>query len=447
MPDIVFHYEPREQFIPFHQRHQRFACGVAHRRAGKTVAAVNELLERASYTEKKNARYGYIAPFYRQAKEIAWQYLKEYGEQAIVKAKESELSVVLFNGAKITLYGADNPDALRGIYLDGVVLDEYGDCRPSLWAQVVLPTLADRNGWALFIGTPKGRNHFYKIYQRSLIEDNWFNFTLKASETGILSEEVLEEMRSQQSEDEYLQEFECSFDAAVLGTFYAGIITRLETSGQIAVPENPLYDPQFPVQVACDLGYTDSSAYWFWQSRPDGIAIIDYYEAHSEALEHYFNMLSFKGYKYERIWLPHDARAKTLQTGRSTAEQFRDAGFPIAIAPNLKVQQGIDAARLVLPHCWFDLDKTSDGIEALRAYRRQYNEDTKSFSDRPLHDWSSHGSDAFRYLALVAKERIIKANPNEMVTRAVMGPQSEWKLQELFDERENRIRGYGHQRI
>ncbi len=444
MADIVFHYDPRTQFIPFHQRHHRFACGVAHRRAGKTVACVNELLERASYTEKKNPRYGYIAPYYRQAKEIAWQYVKEYGEQAIVQAKESELSVRLFNGAKITLYGADNPDALRGIYLDGVVLDEFGDCRPSLWGQVVLPTLADRDGWAVFIGTPKGRNHFYKIYQRSLVEDNWFNFTLKASETGILSDEVLAELRSQMTEEEYDQEFECSFDAAVLGTYYAATINLLESTGQISA--TTLYDDQFKVHAACDLGFTDSTAFWFWQERPDGIAIIDYYENHSQPLDHYFNHLSFTGYKFEKIWLPHDAKAKTLQTGRSTVEQFRDAGFPIDITPNLKVQHGIDAARLVLNSCWFDSTKCSDGIETLRAYRRQYDPDTKAFSDKPLHDWSSHGADAFRYLALVAKERIIRADPNRINIPTTMGPEANWKLEDLFKERERRI-NYGSRRI
>ena len=444
--DIVFSYEPREQFIPFHQRNQRFACGVAHRRAGKTVACVNELLERASYTEKKSARYAYIAPYYRQAKEIAWQYLKEYGRDAIVKTREAELSVELFNGAKIALYGADNPDALRGVYFDGAVLDEFGDCRPSLWGQVVLPTLADRNGWAVFIGTPKGRNHFYKVYQRSLVEPNWFNFTLKASKTKILDEFTLGEMKAQMTEDEYEQEFECSFDAAVMGTYYAKSIAMLEERGQIT--KDTLYDKEFPVHVACDLGYTDSTAFWFWQDRPDGLAIIDYYENHSQPLEHYFNHLSFTGYKFERIWLPHDARAKTLQTGRSTAEQFRDAGFPITIAPNLKVQQGIDAARLVMNHCWFDEEKCSDGIEALRAYRRAYDEDKKSFSNRPLHDWSSHGADAFRYLALVAKERIVRANSEEINLPSVMGPKTPYKLRELFDERENRVgSGYGRSRI
>jgi len=165
--ELVLDYVPRQQFMELHERVQRWACLVVHRRGGKTVACINELITRATYTTKKDARYAYIAPFYRQAKDVAWQYLKSFGEGVITKIRESELRVELFNGAWITLYGADNPDALRGLYLDGVVLDEYGDCRPSLWGTVILPTLIDRKGWAIFIGTPKGKNHFYEVSRRS----------------------------------------------------------------------------------------------------------------------------------------------------------------------------------------------------------------------------------------------------------------------------------------
>jgi len=169
------------------------------------VACVNDLVTRAVYTSKKRARYGYIAPFYRQAKDVAWVYLKEATEGLTVKVYESSLTVELFNGARISLYGADNPDALRGIYFDGVIIDEFGDCRPSMWAEVVLPTLADRRGWAVFIGTPKGKNHFFDMWQRSIKEEGWFNFMLKASESGLLPDEELREMESQMTEDQYLQ--------------------------------------------------------------------------------------------------------------------------------------------------------------------------------------------------------------------------------------------------
>lgn len=414
---LQLEYEPRAHFQPFHERNKRWTCIIAHRRAGKTVACVNELITRALYTQKKNPRYAYIAPFYRQAKEVAWQYLKDYAAPVTVKVMESSLTVELINGSKISLFGADNPDALRGLYFDGVVIDEYGDTRPSLWGSVIRPTLADRKGWAVFIGTIKGKNHFWDIWQEATVKHSteWLALDLKASETGILPPEELEAMRDTMSESEYKREMENDWNADVLGTYYNSLINMLEAKGQIgSVP----YDPDFPVEVASDLGYTDSSAYWFWQYRPDGIAFIDYEEAHSQALDYYFDLLRYKGYKYDTIWLPHDAKAKSLQTGRSTVEQFILEKFPVRLGPKLGIQHGIDAARVVLPLCWFDRVKCRDGIEALRAYRRSYDEVRKVFSDDPLHDWASHGSDAFRYSALVCKDRMPKLQTPEQKKRS-----------------------------
>jgi len=401
---LTIEYEPRVQFIPFHQRTQRWACLVVHRRGGKTVACVNDLGARALYTQKENARYAYLAPFYRQAKDVAWSYLKQYLEPVISKIRESELRVELINGAWITLYGADNPDALRGIYLDGVVLDEFGDCRPSLWGQVILPTLIDRQGWAVFIGTPKGKNHFYQIHRRSMEEDGWFNLTMPASKSKIIEEDDLGEMKAQMSDDEYEQEMECSFEAAVKGTFYADLINKIDANGQLDV--DITYDPNIPVEVATDLGFADSTAMWHWQQRPDGLAILDYDEAHGQALPYYFDLLRSKPWSinYKTIWLPHDAKARSLQTGKSTIEQFLHEEFPVRIAPKLDLQDGINAVRKTLPYCWFHKTSCYEGIEALRAYRRGYDEINNVFRNTPVHDWASHGSDGFRYLSLVAKQ-------------------------------------------
>ena len=448
-------YEPRHHFVQFHQRSQRWAAIVFHRRGGKTVACVNELIIRALYTQKRNPRYAYIAPFYAQAKNIAWQYLKEYTQpftDSAADVRESDLSVTLFNGANIRLYGADNPDALRGMYFDGVVLDEYGDCRPSLWGEVILPTLADRRGWGVFIGTPKGKNHFFDIRERARTNPDWYYLQVKASESGIIPEEELEEMRAQMSEAQYEQEMECSFTAAVLGTYYANLIETLEKKGQID-SNHPAHDPDQPVQVAADLGRKDSTALWFWQTKPDGFALIDYYENQGQHLEHYFDLLDSKPYRYEAIWLPHDARAKTLATRRSTIEQFAnppqldDHGaelnyerkpYPVRVAPNLKVQQGIDAARLLLPHCYFHQQACYAGIEALRAYRRQYDETRKVFSDTPLHDWASDGADAFRYFALVSRHHAParKLAPRQETQTPAKRP--EYRLDDLWKDRERR---------
>ena len=399
------YYEPRDRFIPFHQRNQRWSCIVAHRRAGKTVACVAELVTRALYTPKKSARYGYIAPFYRQAKEIAWRYAKEMTKDSAAKVYESTLTIEMLNGSLIQLFGADNPDALRGLYFDGVVLDEYGDMRPSLWAEVIRPTLADRRGWAVFIGTPKGENHFHDIYKLAATDTDWFCLTLRASESDILPQEELDDMRAQMSEEQYSREMECSFQAPVVGTYYASLICKLEAMGRVDA-EAARHDPKQPVHVASDLGFSDSSAFWFWQERPDGLAIIDYEEDASKPLDHYFDMLDSKPYDYGTFWLPHDARAKTLQTGRSTIEQFiaHFGAKDVQIVPRLKIQDGIDAVRAMLPMCAF-APEARNGVYCLKEYRRQWDETKKVFREIPFHNWASHGADAFRGLALVAKQR------------------------------------------
>lgn len=427
-------YEPREQFVPFHMRDKRWSCLVCHRRAGKTVACINEVVTRAMYTPKKNARYAYIAPFYRQAKDVAWQYLKEATGGFAVATRESELRIILPNGAWITLYGADNIDALRGLYLDGVILDEYGDCRPGLWGEVILPTLADRKGWAVFIGTPKGNNHFKATYDRA-VEENWFVMRLTATASGILDEDEMAELKKQMTKEEWEQEMECSFQAALRGAYYGEEIAHAEAAGRITtVPWNP----ELPVLVASDLGYADSTALWFWQVTSDGLAIIDYEEAHSKTLPYYFDLLDAKGYQYETIWLPHDAKSKTLQTGRSTIEQFLEQKnpdgtqkYPVKLAPKLDVQDGINAARKVLPLCHFDQKSTYDGVESLKAYRREFDVIKRSFSDKPRHDWASHGADAFRYLALVTRKPMAKESAPEEKQLVVKG-MGEYTFDELL---------------
>jgi phage terminase large subunit len=435
-------YNPRDAFIPFHQRNTRWSAMCVHRRGGKTVATIHDLVLRASYTKKKRAKYAYVGPFRQQAKEIAWTYLKDATENIRKgEPRESDLRITLYNDATIQIYGADNPDALRGLYFDGIILDEYGDCRPSLWGEVILPCLMDRQGWAVFIGTMKGKNHFYKTLERAKTDPNWHHMELKGSESGILSPEDLHELRSQLTEAQYQQEIECNPNAAIMGTYYSDIITQMETNEKMGhFPHNP----DEMVHVSADLGFTDSTAFWFWQLDKDGPILIDYHEADGKALQYYFDMLNGKGYEYADLWLPHDAKAKSLQTGRSTIEQFIDAGFPCKPVPKLAVQHGIDAARLILPTCRFDRECCSGGIEALRAYQRSWNEKVQQFSNKPLHNWASNGSDGFRYFALVTDESHVPVKVVEKGTPVLKQP--EWRLEELFESRE-RGRNYGTIRI
>ncbi len=401
---------------------------------GKTVACVNDLVIRALYTTKKKSRYSYICPTYTQAKDVAWVYLKEAVAGFVTQIRESELRVILPNGAWITLYGSDNQDRLRGLYHDGLICDEFGDCRPTLWGEILLPSLLDRGGWAVFIGTPRGKNHFYQIYERAKTDVGWYDYIMPASKSGILDEASLAEMRNQVSPEEYQQEMECDFSAAVRGTYYAALVNDLEAAGQIKAGACE-YDSGQKVNVALDIGYTDSTACWFWQPRPDGLAIIDYYEAQGKALSHYFDMFDQKGYTYETIWLPHDARAKTLQTGRSTVEQFLEKKLPVRITPRLAVQHGIDAVRKVLPRCWIDTNHCYDGVERLRAYRRRYDVINKCYADKPLHDINSNGADAIRYLALVAQIEG-KTTATEKVDERRVFTTQQYTLDDLYRERE-----------
>lgn len=453
-------YTPRPQFLPFHLRSQRFACMVAHRRAGKTVSCVNELVARAIHSKKKRPRYAYIGPLLKQAKKIAWEYLKEYTQGLEAKKpSESELTVVLaHNGAEISIYGADNPDSFRGQYFDGVVLDEYGDMSPSVWGKTLLPTLADRKGWAVFIGTFKGKNHFYRVWRRSQGLDldpeedpehfrkNWYSYTLRASESGILSKEELALQASEMDEEEYQQEYECNPNAAVKGTYYAKMIALLESKGQVNTARAQ-YDVEFPVEVFSDLGIGDSTALWFMQRRPDGYAMVNYHEADGQNLSYYYDFLHSQPYRYGRIHLPHDAKQRTLQTGRGTIELFlahdketpfkrfdrTDTSPLIRLCPRLDVQDGINAVRHILPSCWF-APEAIDGLEALRAYKREYNEDRGIFNDNPCHDWASHGSDAFRYFAVTAKG--LKAPEPE---RQAVDLTPRMQLAPMFEDRERRL--------
>jgi phage terminase large subunit len=394
---LTVDYAPRGYFVPYHERDKRWACIVAHRRAGKTVATVFDLLTCALGTGKKDARYAYIAPYYSQAKAIAWDYLCRYSEPVADRIIQSELSVDLKNGNRVRLFGADNPDALRGIYLDGVVLDEFGDQRPTIWGEIIRPLLSDRRGWATFIGTPKGRNHFYEIREQARTNPDWLYMELRASETGVLPDGELADARRTMTESQYLQEFECAFDVPALGAIYAKEYQAARDGRRIGqVP----YDPLLPVSTFWDIGIGDSTAIWFAQRHGPEIRVIDYYEANSQGIDHYVGVLKSKSYVYAEDWLPHDAQARQLTSGKSTVEILRALGRNARITPKLTLEEGINAARMVFPRCWFDETKTVRGLECLQNYRREMNDKLGEFRSTPVHDWASHGADAFRYLAV-----------------------------------------------
>ena len=425
-------YWPRKVFWDFHTRQQRWAVIVAHRRCGKTVACINDLLLRAINENKDNARYAYIAPYYAQAKSIAWDYLMRYSEPVRVNHNISELWVELMNGSRIRLFGGDSPNSLRGNYLDGVIIDEMADTKPSLWGEVIRPLLADRRGWAVFIGTPKGHNTFYDIYQYATLNPNeWYSKTLRASQTQIIAQEELDDALKLMTVDQYQQEFECSFEAAIIGAIYGTEMRLLTDADRITKVE---CDTLFPVHTAWDLGYNDATSIWWYQVVHGEIRVLDYHEAHGQPIIYYANQIKERPYEYGTHWLPHDARAKTLASGgKSIIEQLFDK-LPkesFKIVPNLSLQDGIQASRMALARTWFDAMKCSEGIECLRQYQREYDEDKKVFRDKPSHDWTSHGSDAFRMLAVAWQDEADTIKQNQPM-RGISVGQNEVTLEEMW---------------
>jgi phage terminase large subunit len=395
---IEIPYKPREHQLKVHEllEGKRFAVVVAHRRFGKTVAALNHLIREAVLNEKETPRYAYIAPTYGQAKRVAWDYLVKYTTPLGGTNNISELRVD-FWGRRIQLYGSDNPDSLRGQYFDGVIIDEVGDQNPKIWTDIVRPALTDRKGWCLFIGTPKGHNHFKELRDRAEKEDGWGLLEFKASETGVVDDVELKAAKNEMGEDKYRQEFECSFDAAVEGSYYGQILNELEDKRHMQeIPREELSR----TFTAWDLGMGDSTSIWVAQLVGTEVRLIDYYENHGVGLDHYVKWIKDNDYLKAEHILPHDVRVRELGTGKSRMEMLEESGLEVKIAPRMGLDDGIQAVRRLLPRCWFNVPQVQTGLNCLKNYRRDYDEKRKIFYERPLHDWSSHGSDSFRYLAL-----------------------------------------------
>ena len=398
MGTITIPYKPRNPQLAIHKLmdSHRFGVVVAHRRMGKTVSAINHLIKDALLNEKEAPRYAYIAPTYGQAKRVAWDYLCKYARPLGGTENISELRVD-FMGRRIQLYGSDNPDSLRGQYFDGVILDEIGDQNPKIWTEILRPALADRMGWCLFIGTPKGQNHFKDLRDRAEDTPEWGLLEFKASETSIVPDSELNAARVEMGEDKYQQEFECSFHAAVEGSYYGKLINDLEEKGRMVEVTR---DDLCQTFTAWDLGMGDSTSIWVAQMTGQEVRIMDYVENHGQGLDWYVNWIKDNNWTNASHKLPHDVAVRELGTGKSRLEMLQGAGLNVDVLPRLSVDDGIQSVRRLLPKCWFNMPKVRQGVDCLRNYRREYDEKRNVFFEKPLHDWASHGSDAFRYLAI-----------------------------------------------
>ncbi len=401
---IVIPYTPRDLFRPYHQRAQRWACLVCHRRFGKTVGCINDQVRKAVRLPLPNGRLAYIAPQLNQGKDIAWAYLKRYTDPIRIAANEAELWVEVPNAAgsvsRLRIYGADNPDRLRGGYLDDALMDEYADMAESVWGEIIRPMLADRRGTATFIGTLKGRNHLWKLYENHRDDPEWFTMIAKASETGIIPPDELAALRADMSLEEYEQEFECNPDAAIRGAYWGKELAQAEADGRMrAVEAAPA-----SVHTVWDLGIGDSTAIWWWQAVGGEIRVLDFYENHGMGLEHYAAVVASKPWAKGHDWVPHDAKVRELGTGRTRVETMAKLGLCPRLVPAHKLEDGINAARQTIPRMWFNMPECRDGVEGLKQYRADYDEKARVFGNKPKHDWTSHRADAFRYLCMAWRE-------------------------------------------
>lgn len=386
-----------------HDAMRRFNVLVAHRRFGKTVFCINELIDGAGKCELPQPRFAYIAPFFTQAKDVAWSYLKHFTAPVPgVEYNESELRVDFPGGPRIRLYGADNADRLRGLYFDGVVMDEYAQMHPKVWSEVIRPALVDRGGWAIFIGTPMGRNAFADLYDeaRSGQDPDWAAFMLKASETGIVPPSELAAAARTMSPDQYAQEFECSFDAAVPGAYYAALITQLEQLNRLKqIP----WEPQLPVHTGWDLGMGDQTVIWFAQVVHGEPRLIDCYAASGVGLDHYVAQLRAEHrsqWVYGQHFFPHDLAVKELGSGMSRIDTMRSFGLNPTVLPQASIDDGISQVRFLMRKMWINSERCADGVKAIRQYRSEWDDKRQVLKPAPLHDWTSDYADALRYLCV-----------------------------------------------
>ena len=397
MPNIVIPYKPRALQKILHGQidKHRFSVVVLHRRAGKTVMCINHMLRAALTNKLLNPRYAFISPYRLQGKATAWDYIKQFaGKIPGTKFNESELRCDLANGARITILGAENDQAIRGISLDGCVFDETQSIKPTIFPEVIRPALADRKGWCIFIGTPKGRNSFYQLYQSAIKNPTWYACTYKASETDILDEEELQAAKDVMSKDLYEQEFECSFQAAITGSYYGTIIEDLVREKRMV---SNLFDEDIDVETWWDLGMNDQTAIWFVQRYKKEIRLIDYYENTGHGLDHYADVLKKKGFDYSTHIFPHDVKVRELGNyAKTRLEALLDLGIVGEVAPKLSIEDGIEAVRKNLINCWFDKDKCATGIEYLKAYQKKWDDKAQVFKSKPQHSYASHCADAFR---------------------------------------------------
>ena len=397
---IIVPYSPRQWAVKLHETTKRWIVLVLHRRAGKTVAVLNHLQRDA--LRIPNSRFAYIAPFYKQAKNIAWDLLKFYAQPIPgIKTNEAELSITYPNGSKLTLYGADNPDSLRGIALWGVAFDEYSQQPSNIFTEIIRPALADHQGYAIWIGTPKGKNELYRLYNNGLTDEDWLSMLLTAEDTKLIPQSELEDAKKLMSEDEYAQEFMCSFEASVKGAYYSAELLQARKQGRIKLVP---YDPALKVHIVCDLGVGQNFAAGFYQRSGSETRKIDYWEgSNTDGIPQAIKAFQNKPYVYGKLFVPHDAEAQSIDTGKTRVQTIKDLwpNIDVVVVPKLSVDDGIHKGKLMFSRLWIDEKNCQTWLDYIAQYRQEWDDDKGMFKEKALHDFTSHAADEYRYAAVI----------------------------------------------
>lgn len=439
---LPFQYEPRTYQLPVWRymegidEGKRAACEW-HRRAGKDLFAINLISTKAF---ERVGTYWHMLPTYKQGRNIVWNgftkegrtFLSYLPDELIANKNSTEMRITFKNGSIYQVVGTDNVNSLVGTNPVGVVMSEYSLHDPAAW-DYLRPILAENGGWALFIYTLRGKNHGYQIGQMAKGNPKWFYEKLVAGDAGtkrpdgtpVISDEVIEEERKAGMPEELIQqEFFCSADAPLVGAYYSTQMQWLDKQlNKVAGRDGTFtserfssipWDPNLPVDTAWDLGYDDSTTIWFSQTYNGEERFIDYYENSGESLAHYIKYLNSLPYTYGYHLAPHDIAVHEYTTGTTRIEAAARLGLKFRTVPKHLVEDGIEAVRGYLPRCWFDKEKCARGIAALREYRKDWNEEMKVFRSTPLHNWASHGADAFRIKAWGNKRRSKEKKSNRV---------------------------------
>ena len=409
--NIPYHFEPRPYQVPLLRaldNGYKRAVQVWHRRSGKEKTGLAGIMSKKML--QRVGTYYYVFPEFAQGRKVLWdgadkdgfRFIDHFPKQIIQgKPNDTEMKLRLVNGSLLQVVGSDRFDALLGTNPIGMILSEYSLQDPTCWGYF-RPILAENDGWAIFNFTPRGENHAYQIYELAKADpQNWFCELLTVDDTGAIKQEVLEQERREiirlyGNDALYQQEYYCSFTVPISGAYYAEHISQAYRDGRVGIVP---HETRLTVDTVWDLGFNDRMSIWFTQSVGQEVRVIDYMEGSGQGLPYYIGKIKEKPYIYGRHVAPHDIKVHELSNGKARIDTARELGINFELAPDIPRVDGIDAARALFPKCWFDANKCRDGLNALKNYRKQYDETRKTYLNTPYHDWSSNGADAFRYLA------------------------------------------------